>query len=173
MTVRWGLLSTARINGAFLAGVAASDAVTVTAVASRDEARGWAYAHDHGIPRAHGGYDALLADPEVDAVYISLPNGPHLEWARRALEAGKHVLCEKPLSRDPDAVAAAFDLADTRGLVLSEAFMYRHHPQTRRVAPAGRRGRRSAICARSARTSPSCSRTRPTCASRRSSTVGR
>jgi xylose dehydrogenase (NAD/NADP) len=134
VTVRFGLLSTARINDAFLAGVTGSKTVAVTAVASRDPSRARAYAAERGIPRVHGDYDALLADPEVDAVYISLPNGPHLQWSRRALQAGKHVLCEKPLSRDPDAVAAAFDLAQDRGLVLSEAFMYRHHPQTRRLA---------------------------------------
>jgi D-xylose 1-dehydrogenase (NADP+, D-xylono-1,5-lactone-forming) len=133
MTVRLGLLSTARINDAVIAGVAGSDAIAVTAVGSRDEARGWEYARSRDIPRAIGGYDALLADPEVDAVYISLPNGPHLEWTRRALQAGKHVLCEKPLGRDPEAVAEVFALAAQRGLVLSEAFMYRHHPQTRRL----------------------------------------
>lgn len=133
--LRWGLLSTARINDAFLGGVATSDgAGAVTAVASRDGDRARAYAARHGIPRAHDGYDALLADPEVDAVYVSLPNGLHLEWSERALRAGKHVLCEKPLGRDPAEVAAAFDLAQARGLVLGEAFMYRHHPQTIQLA---------------------------------------
>jgi len=134
MALRWGLLSTARINDAFLGGVAESSGAEVVAVASRDADRARGYAQAHGIASAHGSYEALLADPAVDAVYISLPNGMHLEWSERALRAGKHVLCEKPLGRDPDAVAAAFDLADRRGLQLREAFMYRHHPQTRRLA---------------------------------------
>lgn len=134
MALRWGLVSTARINDAFLAGVAASESGEVVAVASRDGRRAQAYAQEHGIATAHGGYEALFADPAVDAVYISLPNGLHLEWTERAMRAGKHVLCEKPLGRDPDAVAAAFDLAEERGLLLREAFMYRHHPQTARLA---------------------------------------
>jgi predicted dehydrogenase len=134
VALRWGLLSTARINDAVLAGLAASDSGDAVAVASRDLARARAYADARGIQQAHGSYEALLADPGVDAVYISLPNGLHLEWTERALRAGKHVLCEKPMGRDPDRVAAAFDLAGERELVLSEAFMYRHHPQTLHLA---------------------------------------
>ncbi len=134
MTVRWGVLSTARINDAFLRGVAASDEAQVVAVASRDADRARAYAADRGIARAHGSYEALLADPEVEAVYISLPNGMHLDWSRAALEHGKHVLCEKPLGRDAASVSAAFDVADARGLLLCEAFMWRHHPQTIELA---------------------------------------
>jgi predicted dehydrogenase len=132
--VRLGLLSTARINGEILAAAARTDTVVVSAVASRVQARAEAYAREHGIPRAHGSYEALLADPDVDAVYVSLPNGPHHEWATRSLDAGKHVLCEKPYSRRPADVVDAFDLADRSGLVLMEAFMYRHHPQWRRVS---------------------------------------
>jgi predicted dehydrogenase len=131
--LNWGLLSTARINAQFLAGCAGSDRVAVVAVASRDEARARRYADQHGIERAHGSYAALLEDPGVDAVYVSLPNSMHLEWTERALRAGKHVLCEKPMGRDPAAVAAAFALAAEQDLVLMEAFMYRHHPQTRRL----------------------------------------
>jgi len=134
MTAQWGLLSTARINDAFLAGVAEARESTVLAVASRDRARGERYAAERGIPRAYHSYEALLADPDIDAVYISLPNSMHLEWTRRALEAGKHVLCEKPLSRRTADVAAAFDLAEREGRLLMEAFMYRHHPQTARLA---------------------------------------
>jgi xylose dehydrogenase (NAD/NADP) len=134
MALRWGLLSTARINDAFLTGVAQSPSADVVAVASRDVERARGYAQAHGIASAHGSYEALLADPAVDAVYISLPNGMHLDWTERALRAGKHVLCEKPLGRDPDAVAAVFDLAEQQGLALREAFMYRHHPQTLRLA---------------------------------------
>jgi len=134
VTLRWGILSTARINDKFIAGCAGSDLVTVTAVASRDIARARRYAEEHRIERAHGSYEALLADPEIDAVYISLPNAMHLDWTRRALQAGKHVLCEKPLSRRRADVTAAFDLAQRQGLILSEAFMYRHNPQTERLA---------------------------------------
>jgi D-xylose 1-dehydrogenase (NADP+, D-xylono-1,5-lactone-forming) len=139
MTVQWGILSTARINDKFLVGAAQSDAV-VTAVASRDLERARSYASEHAIERAYGSYDELLADPEIEAVYISLPNSLHLDWAEQALRAEKHVLCEKPLSTDPDAVNAAFDLADQRGLVLMEAFMYRHNPQTLRVQELVRDG---------------------------------
>jgi xylose dehydrogenase (NAD/NADP) len=130
--LRWGLVSTANINDALLATTdPPSD--RFVAVGSRALVRAQAYAQDKGIPRAHGSYEALLADPEVDAVYVSLPNGMHAEWAIKALEAGKHVLCEKPFDRDPDEVARAFDVAEERGLVLAEAFMWRHHPQVDRA----------------------------------------
>jgi D-xylose 1-dehydrogenase (NADP+, D-xylono-1,5-lactone-forming) len=132
--LRLGLLSTARINGEILAGAARSGRVEVVAVASRDLPRAEAYAREQGLTRAHGSYEALLADDEVDAIYIPLPNGLHHEWTLRSLEAGKHVLCEKPYSRRPAEVEEAFDAADRAGLVLMEAFMYRHHPQTRVVA---------------------------------------
>jgi D-xylose 1-dehydrogenase (NADP+, D-xylono-1,5-lactone-forming) len=130
---RWGILSTARINRAVLDGARESDAVEVVAVASRDGARAEAYAREHGIARAHGSYEALLEDDGVDAVYISLPNSLHHDWTLRALARGKHVLCEKPYSRRPADVEEAFDAADRAGLVLSEAFMWRHNPQTRRL----------------------------------------
>ena len=131
--VRWGFLSTANINAKLLAGAAGSDRLEVVAVASRDSARAESYAREHGIERAHGSYEALLEDPEVDGVYISLPNSMHVEWSIRALEAGKHVLCEKPLSRHPEEVERAFDAADEAGRLLMEAFMYRHNPQTTRL----------------------------------------
>jgi len=133
MTV-WGLLSTARVNRLVLAGARESDRVKVIALASRDSARAAAYAGEHGIERAYGGYDALLRDPDVDAVYISLPNSLHLEWTLRALGAGKHVLCEKPLSRRATKVEQAFEVAERAGLVLSEGFMWRHHPQTKELS---------------------------------------
>src|SRR4029077_19163894 len=111
----------------------ASPKVNLIGVASRDQARADEYAKTWKIPRAYGSYDALLADPEIEAVYISLPNSMHCEWAIKALEAGKHVLCEKPLSRHASEVEAAFDAADRTGRLLSEAFMYRHNPQTKRA----------------------------------------
>jgi D-xylose 1-dehydrogenase (NADP+, D-xylono-1,5-lactone-forming) len=132
--VRWGLLSTARINEAILDGAAQSDRTHVVAVASRDSSRAEEYAREHGLERAYGSYEALLEDPDLDVVYVSLPNSLHVEWSIRALEAGKHVLCEKPMDRRVDAVERAFDTADRAGRLLMEAFMYRHHPQTRKAA---------------------------------------
>jgi predicted dehydrogenase len=123
--LRWGLLSTAKINDAILG----TGAANVVAVASRDARRAGEYARARGIPTAHGSYEALLADPDVDVVYVSLPNALHLPWAVRALEAGKHVLCEKPLSRRAAEVEHAFDVAATHDRVLTEGFMWRHHPQ--------------------------------------------
>jgi predicted dehydrogenase len=132
MSVRFGILSTARINRLVLAGARESELVEVAAVASRDLSRAEAYAREHGIPQAYGTYDELLAS-DVDAVYISLPNSLHVEWSVRALEAGKHVLCEKPLTRHPEEVERAFDSADRADRLLTEAFMYRHNPQTARL----------------------------------------
>ena len=132
-TVSWGFLSTANINDKLLAGAAESDRVDVIAVASRDAARAEAYARERGIERAYGSYEELLDDPDVEAVYISLPNSLHVEWSIRALEAGKHVLCEKPLSRRAEDVERAFDVAEHSGRLLMEAFMYRHNPQTARL----------------------------------------
>jgi xylose dehydrogenase (NAD/NADP) len=131
--VAWGLLSTARINSAVLAGARASDRVDVIAVASRDAVQAETYAREQGIERAYGGYGALLEDPDVEAVYIPLPNSLHVEWTLRALEAGKHVLCEKPFSRRAEEAEQAFAVAERAGLVLSEGFMWRHHPQAAKL----------------------------------------
>jgi predicted dehydrogenase len=128
--VAWGILSTARIGAAIVEGARQSSVADVVAVASRGMASAQAFAQLHGIARAHGSYDDLLADPGVQAVYIPLPNAMHVDWTLRALQAGKHVLCEKPMDRRPARVAEAFDVADAAGLVLSEAFMWRHNPQT-------------------------------------------
>jgi predicted dehydrogenase len=134
VSLRLGLLSTAHINLKILAGASGTDAVDVVAVASRDAERARAYAAEHGLERAHGSYEELLADPEVDAVYISLPNALHVEWSIKALEAGKHVLCEKPMTRRPEDAERAFDVAERTGRLLMEAFMWRHHPQTKQLA---------------------------------------
>jgi len=131
--VKWGIVSTADINRKVIPGAKASSQVDLVGVASRTQERADAYAQEWGIPRAYGSYDALLADPEIEAVYISLPNTMHCEWSIRAVEAGKHVLCEKPLTRHPDEAKAAFDAADRAGRLLSEAFMYRHNPQTAKL----------------------------------------
>ncbi|MET0810231.1 MAG: Gfo/Idh/MocA family oxidoreductase [Thermoleophilaceae bacterium] len=132
--MRLGLLSTARINEKLAAGAQLVDEVELSAIASRDLARAQAQAAELGIERAHGSYEDLLVDPEVDAVYISLPNSLHVEWSIRALEAGKHVLCEKPMARSVEQVERAFDAAESAGRVLAEAFMWRHHPQARSLA---------------------------------------
>ncbi len=139
-TVSWGFLSTANINDKLLAGAAESDRVDVIAVASRDAARAETYAHQRGIERPYGSYEELLADPDVEAVYISLPNSLHVEWSVRALEAGKHVLCEKPLSRRPKEVERAFAVAEQSDRLLMEGFMYRHNPQTAKLMELVGRG---------------------------------
>jgi D-xylose 1-dehydrogenase (NADP+, D-xylono-1,5-lactone-forming) len=131
--VRWGILSTARINHAVLDPARETDKAHVIAVASRDQGRAQEYARERGIERAYGSYDELLADPDVEAVYNSLPNSLHVAWSVRALQAGKHVLAEKPFSRHPEDVERAFLIAEEAGLFLMEAFMYRHHPQTQRL----------------------------------------
>jgi predicted dehydrogenase len=146
-TLRLGLVSTANINQEILRGAAESEIVDVVAVASRDGAKAQAYAAEKGIERTHGSYEALLEDDGVDAVYISLPNGLHHEWAMRALAAGKHVLCEKPYSRRGAEAEEAYDAAEQKGLVLMEAFMYRHHPQTARVRELVESGAVGRICA--------------------------
>jgi len=130
MALRWGILSTANITDKLLDSGTDQEFV---AVGSRDGTRAEAYAREKGIARAHGSYEALLADPDVDAIYNPLPNALHVEWSIRALEAGKHVLCEKPLSRRPEDVDRAFDVAEREGRVLAEAFMWRHHPQVARA----------------------------------------
>jgi predicted dehydrogenase len=131
--IRWGILGTGDINRKLLRGARLSDAVDVVAVASRDPERAAAFASAHEIPRSFGSYEAMLDDPGVDAIYICVPNSLHHPWTMTALAAGKHVLCEKPYTRRPDEVTAAFDAADRAGLVLSEAFMWRHTRQTRRL----------------------------------------
>jgi predicted dehydrogenase len=131
--VKWGIVSTADINRKVIPGAHASDRVDLVAVASRDRARAKAYAREWDIPRAYGSYEELLEDPEIEAVYISLPNTLHVEWSIKAMEAGKHVLCEKPFTRNPADVETAFDVSERTGRRLTEAFMYRHNPQTAKL----------------------------------------
>ena len=145
MSLHWGILSTARINRKVIPGLLAAEGNEVVAIASRDGQRGAEAAREFGIPRVHGSYEALLADPEIDAVYIPLPNAMHLEWAEQAIEAGKHVLCEKPLSRRSGEAERAFALAERSGRVLMEAFMYRHHPQTEMLLALAGEGRIGAL----------------------------
>jgi len=138
--VRWGIISTARIARRIVDGARLAANAELVAVGSRDGERARAYAAEHGIPRAHDSYEALLADPEVDAIYNPLPNSLHVEWTVRALEAGKHVLCEKPLSRHPAEVERAFAAAEQADRRLMEAFMWRFHPQTEELARLVRDG---------------------------------
>jgi xylose dehydrogenase (NAD/NADP) len=132
--LRWGILSTARIaRERFIPGVRAGTEGEVVAIASREAGRAQQVAAQLQIPRAYGSYEELLADPEVEAVYIALPNSLHVEWTIRAAQAGKHVLCEKPLARRAaDAVQAA-EACRQAGVLLMEAFMYRLHPQHARA----------------------------------------
>jgi D-xylose 1-dehydrogenase (NADP+, D-xylono-1,5-lactone-forming) len=129
----WGIISTADINRLVIPPAQKSPKIDLIGVASRTQERADEYAAEWGIPRAYGSYEALLADPEVECVYISLPNTMHSEWSIKSVEAGKHVLCEKPFTRTPDDVTAAWDAADRADRLLSEAFMWRHNPQTKRL----------------------------------------
>ncbi|MDA0168732.1 Gfo/Idh/MocA family oxidoreductase [Solirubrobacter taibaiensis] len=138
--IRWGILSTARIADRIVDGARGAENAQITAVGSRDLARARAWADERGIEHAYGSYEELLASPEIDAVYIPLPNSMHVQWSITALEAGKHVLCEKPLARDPAEVDRAFDVAEREGRVLMEAFMWRFHPQTEEVVRLVRDG---------------------------------
>lgn len=131
--MRWGIMSTARIARAFVAALGASETEQALAVGSRDAARAAAFARDLGIPRAYGAYEQLLADPDVEAVYIGLPNRLHAEWSIRAAQAGKHVLCEKPLAVSRAEAEAMFTATRETRVVLLEAFMYRFHPRTLQV----------------------------------------
>jgi D-xylose 1-dehydrogenase (NADP+, D-xylono-1,5-lactone-forming) len=131
--LNWGLLSTARINRALIPPLKASKRNQLTAVASRTKDAADAYAREWKIPQAYGSYESMLADPEIDVIYISLPNRLHAEWTIKAVEAGKHVLCEKPLALNVDEVDAVKDAAHKHSRVVAEAFMYRHHPQTLKV----------------------------------------
>jgi len=135
--LRFGILSTGNIAHQFASGVAGgATRCTLAAAASRSIENAKAFANQYNIPTAYGSYDALLEDPEVDAVYNALPNLHHKEWTLKALAAGKHVLCEKPMGMDAAEVVEMFDAAKAHGKLLVEAFMYRAHPQTRAVMKA-------------------------------------
>ncbi len=128
--LRWGLLGTARINRALIEPIRLSKNSILSAVASRSPDRAADYATTWGIPRFYSSYDALLADPEIDVIYNSLPNSLHAEWSVKAIQMGKHVLCEKPMTTSTNDMDAIISVAKNTGRVITEAFMYRHHPQT-------------------------------------------
>ena len=127
--LKWGILGTGNIAGQFADGLKGSNRTTLAAVGSRARGSAQSFTDQHG-GRAVEGYDALIADPEVEAVYLSLPNSMHHEWTIKALRAGKHVLCEKPIASTEAEAAEMFDVAASANRVLAEAFMYRSHPQT-------------------------------------------
>lgn len=131
--LRWGLLSTAKINDALIDPIRQAARSELVAVASREPDRAQAYAQEKAIPKAYGSYEALLADPEIDVIYNPLPNTMHCEWTVKAAQAGKHVLCEKPITptlAELDQVEAA---AKAHQVTVFEAFMYLHHPQTLQI----------------------------------------
>lgn len=132
--IRIGVLGAARIAPTALIKPATRvDGVSVAAIAARSRDRATAFAKKHGVARVLGSYDELVRDPELDAIYIPLPNGLHAEWMRRALDAGKHILCEKPFTSNADQARAVADAAAGTGLVVMEAFHYRYHPLAERM----------------------------------------
>jgi predicted dehydrogenase len=147
--LRWGVLSTARIGRTkVIPGIQRGERSEVVAIASRDAAAARRVAGELGIPTAHGSYEALLADPDVEAVYLPLPNHLHKPWTIAAARAGKHVLCEKPLALTARDAEEMIEAGDRGGVRLMEAFMYRHHPSwvaARELVAAGRIGRLQAV----------------------------
>lgn len=148
--LRFGVLGAAKIARSFIAGVAPSSLVDVVAVASRDLEKGKQFASELAVPRAHGSYEALLDDPDIDAVYVPLPNTLHAQWVIKALDAGKHVLCEKPIAVSKAETLAMFEAARRNGVFLAEAYPYRAQEQTlalRRLLDEGAIGRVQTIFA--------------------------
>jgi predicted dehydrogenase len=139
--LRLGVLGAARITPMALIRPAREVAgVEVLAVAARDVRRAKRFAERHGIPRVHDGYAALIGDPEIDAIYNPLPNGLHCRWTIAALEAGKHVLCEKPMASNADEALRMAETAEKAGRVLMEAFHWRYHPLAERMLEIVRSG---------------------------------
>jgi predicted dehydrogenase len=147
--LRWGILSTADIGRRkVIPGILKADRCEVVAIGSRDAGQARQVADELGIPAAHGSYEALLADPNVDVVYIPLPNHLHAEWTIAAARAGKHVLCEKPLAMNATEAERMLEVCAAEGVRLMEAFMYRLHPsweEVRRLVASGRIGRLAAV----------------------------
>ena len=143
--VRWGILGTARINRRLVPAFHASSRGKLCAVASRDLARATAHAKQYVIPNAVQGYQTLLDDPSITAVYIPLPNAEHVPWTLAAIAAGKHVLCEKPLALNPHDVGRIAAAAEKAGVIVEEGFMYRHEPQTKMIIELLRDGAIGAV----------------------------
>src|ERR687891_1039613 len=149
MILRWGILSSARIGvQKVIPGIMKADRCSVIAIASRDAGRARALAERFGIAKAYGAYEDLLKDPDVDAVYVPLPNHLHAKWTMAAARAGKHVLCEKPIAMNAAEAQAMLDACSSSGVRLMEAFMFRLHPSweaVREVVASGRIGRLRAV----------------------------
>jgi xylose dehydrogenase (NAD/NADP) len=128
--LRWGILGVAKINERLIPGFRKATLADLCAIASRDLERARAAATQANVPTAHGSYEALLADPNVDAIYVPLPNHLHDEWTRKAADAGKHVLCEKPLTPNADSARALVAHCRSKGVQLMDGFMWPHHPRT-------------------------------------------
>lgn len=131
--LRWGILGVAKINDRLLPAFGRAAHAELRAIASRDPARAKAYALRHAIPASHGSYEDLLADPDIDAVYVPLPNTLHAEWTGRAAEHGKHILCEKPLTPTMEEARELVDFCRAKGVQLMDGFMWPHHPRTARI----------------------------------------
>ena len=138
--VRWGLLSTARINERLIPPIRKSQRSELLAVASRSKEKAHRYAAEWDIPRAYATYEEMLADPDVDVVYIPLPNSLHAEWSIKTADTGKHILCEKPLALTPEEVDRMTDAARRNGVILQEAAMFRYHPHTHKLKELVGRG---------------------------------
>ncbi|MDI9601025.1 MAG: Gfo/Idh/MocA family protein [Armatimonadota bacterium] len=132
-SLRWGLIAAGNIAARFAKGLATTTEADVVAVGARSRDRATQFARAHGIERAYGSYAEVLADPDVDAVYISTPNHLHAEWAIAAARAGKHILCEKPAALNAPQLEAVLDVVQACDVFFMEAFMYRCHPQWERV----------------------------------------
>ncbi len=131
--LRWGLLSTASINRSMIPAIRESSENELVAVASRERGRAEAFAHQWDIPNAYGSYEELLNDPTVDVVYVSVPHGFHAEWAVKSADAGKHVLCEKPMALSLEGMDRIVAAAERNEVIILEGMMFRYHPQIRRV----------------------------------------
>lgn len=138
--LRWGFLGTGNIARQFLAGIHQSPRATLVAVGSRDPQRALQFIEEHRLDARGCTYDEVLASPSVDVVYVALPNSMHHEWTLKALKAGKHVLCEKPIASNVEQAREMFDAAKRADRVLMEAFMYRSHPLAQAVVKSVRRG---------------------------------
>lgn len=139
-SVKWGILSAGNISGTFAEALQDAEGSELYAVAARDGGAAKAFAGKHGAEKSYEGYEALLADPEVAAVYIGTLHPFHLEWIMKVVQAGKHVLCEKPITMNLREAKRAHQMARDKRCLLREAFMYRHHPQTQKVVDLIERG---------------------------------
>lgn len=140
MVLRWGIIGTGRIAGVFAEDLLTTPSGSLDAVASRSRENAEKFAHRYHIQKAYASYPELLEDPEVDAVYISTPHPHHAEWAIRAAHAGKHILCEKPIGMNTQEAEQIIEAADSNGVFLMEAFMYRCHPQIQKMIDLIREG---------------------------------